>query len=76
MAEMVLYDGRKVLREGFRVFIYDTNNEPKLVNSWDEYVEHMASGVWYSHKKTDEIPNTAELEKGLTPKSGKKKGRD
>lgn len=76
MAEMVLYNGMKVPRESFRAFIYDINNEPKLVNSWDEYVEHMASGIWYTNKKTDNIPNSSELEKGLKPESGKKKGRD
>lgn len=48
--ESVLYLGRVVPIKGFRTFIYGHNNTKKLVNSWEEYQEHIASGVWFSTK--------------------------
>lgn len=51
--EIVKYDGRYVPKNGFRTFVYSLN-EQKLVNSWEEYEEHMLSGIWFSDKKSAE----------------------
>ena len=53
--ETVVYDGRIVPKEGFRVFIYSFDNQTKLVESWDEYQEHISSGIWYAKKNTPEM---------------------
>lgn len=51
----VSYDGRLVPQNNFRVFIYGIGEDKSiishLVNSWSEYQEHIASGVWYSKKE-------------------------
>jgi hypothetical protein len=46
--ESVLYDGRMVSKEGFRAFIYGRDDQKKCVNSWLEFEEHMASGLWFA----------------------------
>lgn len=45
--EMVKYLGRIVPKEGFRVFIYNINKEQKLVESWEEYLKEISSGLWH-----------------------------
>lgn len=52
--ECVKYCGNVVPKDGFRAFIYGANDTQKLVNSWTEYEDHIASGVWFSVK--DEVP--------------------
>lgn len=51
--ECVSYDGRKVPRWGFRAFIYGSNGQTRLVNSWEEYEEHIKSGIWSPVNKRD-----------------------
>ena len=41
------YLGKIVSKEHFRVFIYSATGQSKLVESWDEYEKHMASGLWF-----------------------------
>lgn len=48
--EHVIYDGRLVPKEGFRVFIYGSDGKQKLVESWSDYENHLATGVWFSTK--------------------------
>lgn len=60
LGQCVVYEGRNVPKDGFRAFIYSINGK-KLVNSWDEYLEHMSSGIWVSNiddlnKLTSEEP--------------------
>ncbi len=43
-----VYCGRLVSKENFRAFIYNTNSEKKLVESWNEFVAHMEIGLWFS----------------------------
>lgn len=45
--ESVIYLGRAVSKNGFRVFVYSLT-EQKLVESWDEYIDHISSGVWFA----------------------------
>jgi hypothetical protein len=68
MAATVMYDGRVVPVEGFRVFVYGPDDTQKLANSWKEYQELIASGLWFSHK--DKVV-TAKKE---APRESKKKG--
>lgn len=51
--EFVLYDGRMVSKENFRVFVYGLEGAQKVVNSWLEYEAAMASGLWFPSK--DEV---------------------
>jgi hypothetical protein len=48
--EHVIYDGRLVPKEGFRVFIYGHDGKQKLVESWAEYEKHIQTGIWFSTK--------------------------
>jgi len=42
-----LYLGQLVSKEHFRVFIYAPDGAQKLVESWEEFEKHMASGIWF-----------------------------
>lgn len=43
----VIYQNRAVPRYGFRVFIYNSDGDKKLVNSYDEYERYIKTGDWY-----------------------------
>lgn len=47
----VVYLGRKVTKENFRVFMYNKESEKKLVNSWIEYEAFKATGNWFSTQR-------------------------
>lgn len=49
--KVVLYNGRPVEKAHFRTFIYGVNGVSKLVNSWAEYENHMATGLWFDKKE-------------------------
>jgi hypothetical protein len=59
--EMVIYNGRTVPTEGFRVFIYGYDGQQKLVNSWKEYQSHIETGLWFPTK--DAVPEKPKLKK-------------
>lgn len=42
-----VYLGRIVSKLNFRAFIHAPAGHKKLVNSWDEFERHMASGIWF-----------------------------
>lgn len=69
--QQVVYQGRSIATDGFRVFIYGSNGSKKLVNSWDEFQAHMAMGVWFSSIE-DVIATCSEEEK---PESCKKRSK-
>jgi len=79
--EEVLYQGRKVSRDGFRVFIYGRNDQKKLVNSWDEFKIHMATGIWFANvndipkliEETEDEQENCVLENLINPKRVKRK---
>lgn len=81
--ESVIYLGRAVSKEGFRVFVYSTSGETKLVESWDEFLDAMASGLWFPTKNNvpmvsstpDDVPSTSDLttDIGNRPKRGRRK---
>jgi hypothetical protein len=47
----VTYLGRTICCDDFRAWIYGKNDTTKLVNSWDEFQEHINSGKWYASKE-------------------------
>ena len=69
----VFYDGRQVPRENFRTFIYDSENKKKLVNSWDEYLEEIQSGIWFSSERN--LVSEESDEKTEIPHKQKRKKR-
>lgn len=71
-----IYLGRIVNKENFRTFIYDSSNNKKLVNSWNEFESHMGSGLWFSEpvpEKIPEITNRVDTEETKTKRGRKKK---
>lgn len=46
--EMVVYNGRVVPVRGFRTYVYGFDGQKKIVPSWAEYQEAIASGLWFS----------------------------
>lgn len=46
----VKYLDRVVPREGFRAYVYDAEQNKKLMNSYDDYESHIATGCWYACK--------------------------
>lgn len=53
--EHVLYLGRMVPKKNFRAYVYDKDNNGKLVNTWTDYEEHLASGLWFSTKRNIDL---------------------
>ena len=45
--EHVLYLGRMVPKAGFRTYIYGSGGLSTLVNSWQEFQDYIATGVWF-----------------------------
>lgn len=71
--ETVMYDGRIVPRDNFRTFIYGINSQPKLVNSWSEFQEHIATGLWFS--SLGDVPVELPIESCKEVVTSKPKGR-
>lgn len=63
--KQVFYNGIWIEKELFRTFVYNQKGQ-KLVNSWDEYQDALASGLWFETQecKPEEIKQ---------PKKGKLK---
>lgn len=59
--ERVMYQGRAVPKDAFRVFVYGKDKAMKLMNSWDEYSKAIASGLWFANK--DDIDNKPKLQR-------------
>jgi hypothetical protein len=56
-SDSVLYNGRSVLKEHFRVFLYGSDSSKKLVNNYEDYEKSIASGLWFDSLKALEINN-------------------
>jgi hypothetical protein len=74
----VVYNGRSIAKDGFRAFIYAADGITKLVNSWEEYIEHIASGTWFSNPEEAIFPLDSKEDVKKTPlkvaSAPKKKG--
>lgn len=45
--EQFLYLGRWVDKKGFRAFVYNKQGEQKLADSYQEFENLIASGLWF-----------------------------
>lgn len=50
-----IYLGRIVKKENFRAFIYGPNGTSKLVESWDDFENAMASGLWFATREDAQV---------------------
>ena len=50
IVKQVLYDGRWVDKDTFRAFVYQEGNQ-KLANSYSEFEQLIASGLWFESKE-------------------------
>lgn len=46
-----VYLGRLVSKENFRAFVYAIDGGQRLVESWEEFEQHMETGLWFSTKE-------------------------
>lgn len=51
-----IYLGQVIDKKNFRTFIYASNNQKKLVESWEEFQKHVSSGLWFARNE-DAIKN-------------------
>ena len=54
MDKPAMFNGRVLddkMRTHFRTFIYNAQDESKLVNSWAEYEMYMDTGEWFPSRK-------------------------
>lgn len=62
-----IYLGRIVEKKNFRTFVYGSNDEKKIVESWEAYEAAMQSGIWFATvedaKAMKEIAEEAEQNK-------------
>lgn len=46
MSEEVYYNGKAIKKALFRTFVYNEAGEQKLANSWEEFEQLKATGIW------------------------------
>lgn len=63
----VFYNGRWVDKEYFRAFVYSTT-EQKLAQSYKEYEELIATGLWFDNRDLAHKVKKAEIEASLEEK--------
>ncbi len=66
------YLGKIVGKENFRAYIYSAEGNKKLVESWDDFELHMATGLWFSKKEEVIAIQKAKEEQALKPKKTRK----
>lgn len=69
-----IYLGRIVSKENFRAYIYGNNEQKKLVESWDEFESHMATGLWFA--SLSDLSESIEQKKLRTSKQKSEKKND
>jgi hypothetical protein len=59
-----IYLGRIIDKKHFRTFVYGSNGEKKLIESWDAFEAAMQSGIWFASledaKEIKDIGNNIE----------------
>lgn len=68
----VIYLGRSIAKEGFRAFVYGAKGQKKLMNSWHEFENHMATGLWFARKEDAIEPAPVEEIKSEAPRKRSK----
>ena len=56
------YLGRWVNKDQFRAYVYNSKGDQKLANSYNEFQEDIASGLWFASKPEglSEVPVSKE----------------
>lgn len=70
-AGQALYLGRWVDKSKFRVFVYDKKGHEKLANTWKEFEDLIASGLWYAVKPKEPISDKKERRNDAALSNGK-----
>lgn len=52
MTDFIEYQGKMIDKRVFRAFIYSADGAKKLVKSYDDYVEHMQTGIWFDEPQS------------------------
>lgn len=65
----VLYQGRWVPRDPFRVFVYNAQDQ-KLINSYEAYKDAIESGLWFASKEEVEPKQPVNIRSGRKSKHG------
>jgi hypothetical protein len=69
----IFYNGKKVLKEHFRAFLYGANSTRILAHNYAEFQRLLATGVWFIEK--DQIPNTENPKAEIEDKPRRKRGK-
>ncbi len=72
----VTYLGRTFCCDHFRTWIFGKNDTKKLVESWEEYQDHINSGDWFATEQEAEVlkEDTPATEAVIIKIKGRKKG--
>lgn len=66
--DSVIYNGKSILKDHFRVFVYGENDSKKLCNNYDEYEMSIKSGQWFDSLPIVEIStNKKPVKRRKTP---------
>lgn len=65
----VLYQGRWVDKDNFRVFVFNATDK-KLVNSYEEYSDLIESGLWFSSIEEIKPKQPINIRSGRKAKNG------
>ncbi len=71
--EFVVYQGRQVPKEGFRVYVFGHEGTTKLVNSYEEYEASLESG-WHSTADKGLVKKMVQVDLAPLTDLGIKKG--
>ena len=69
ISPQVLYLGRWVKRDHFRVFVYNGEDQ-RLVNSYQEFSDAIESGLWFASKDDVTPKQPINIRAGRKPKNG------
>lgn len=64
----VIYNGKIVEKEHFRVFLYGKDDTKKLANNWADYERLKATGEWFDTLEAVEYANPKSKKKEIQRK--------
>lgn len=71
----IFYNGKNILPEHFRAFVYDANGGKVLCKNYLEYKKLVGSGVWFDKKPEPEKEPEKEKEVKAEEPKQKQKGK-
>lgn len=66
------YLGKIIGKDNFRAYIYCTDGSKKLIESWDDFEAHMATGLWFAKKSEALAIKKVKEEQAAKPKRTRK----